>query len=212
MKKLITTAAFVCAIAVSALAQNKGEMSKTMSSISKEKVQTFSARPRPSGTQWGKHWNHGGIHCGGVGLYCIRRLVSEEAALRSLDKDETFGVPNVEIAGNNIKIITIGQGGTVSKETLELFKNRKIETQTSGLPPEIVEDLLMGLKAKSIEKVSFEPANQKYNVVSTTDNGKPVQIIEAYQKTRINIDGKTYNLLVITTSGKGSGSPKQAGF
>ncbi|WP_316787941.1 hypothetical protein [Pedobacter frigoris] len=171
--------------------------------ISLVPTEVNSSRPTTS-TQWGKHWNHGGINCGGIGLYCIRRLKAFEGAEKLLENGETFGVPVVEISGNNIRIITVGQGGKPSDEVLQSFKNKKIEIPSSGLPPEIVEALLSNLKARSIEKVVFEPAHQKYEVVDANFEGKPVTIIAAFQKTEIDIDGKSYNLLVITTSGKSS--------
>ena len=62
------------------------------------------------------------------------------------------------------------------------------------------------------EPIKFSKENITYDVMNTTNEGQKVQVIQINDKTKITIDGKEYNLIDVTTSGKGTGSPKQAGF
>jgi hypothetical protein len=81
------------------------------------------------------------------------------------------------------------------------------------IPADLAEELFSSIKLNTPKTpITFKPAEQSYLVNNTSFEGKPVQIIEGYEKTRILIDGKTYNISVITTSGRGTGSPKSQGF
>lgn len=171
---------------------------------------------KPNGTHsnWREHWENSASSCYPNGIYCIRRLGNlTEISSSTLAEDETINETTTEVKGNNIRITTIAVKGKVSEETLKMFKDKKVEPVVTVLPNDLMEVLFKTINLKlPKENIIFTPANQRYEVVSTTNEGNPVQIIEVYQKTKINIDGKEYNLTVITTSGKGAGSPKNQGF
>ncbi len=158
---------------------------------------------------WGKtgHW------CNKGGIYCYGKTKIDIQGKTSSNTDETVAETSIKLNDKNIVITSISQSGSVSKETLESFKNKKVERTIEPIPSDYYKELLnsVGLLTPK-ENIVFTPENQSYEVVNTTNEGKPVQIIEVTQKTKINIDGKEYNLIVITTSGKGSGSPKNQGF
>ena len=134
--------------------------------------------------------------------------------MKILEENETTGSANIEINGSNIRIISVAEKGTVTKGLLLKFAERKLLPNEDELPGNLLEPLLRSINLNSPKNpVIFKPNEQKFQVVNTKDNaGKPIQIIEAYQRPKIMIEGKGYNLEIVTTSGKGTGSPKQAGF
>ncbi|MBK6975832.1 MAG: hypothetical protein IPH28_00930 [Cytophagaceae bacterium] len=81
------------------------------------------------------------------------------------------------------------------------------------LPQEMLKDILgnVGLKMPK-GKVRINTTDQKVVINDTENRGKKLRIVEVYEKANLSIDGKTYTLQLITTSGRGAGSPKHAGF
>ena len=171
--------------------------------VSLKKIQAF--------CHWGLHWGKDGMGgCRPKGAYCIERWVKE---MNSLQSDETIGDMTIDLKENNINILIVGTSGNLSKELKKQFNDKKVELPEATLPPSVIEELFKTIKLNMPkENITFKTSEQRYDINNTTNNGKPVQIIEVLQKTKIKIDSKEYNLTVITTSGRGSGSPKQAGF
>lgn len=157
-------------------------------------------------------WWKTGHRCTKGGLYCYGKSdvkIDLEGYAKNLEKDATISESTIQIVdADNILITSISKAGSVSKETMDMFLNRKVELPDVEIPSDYYKDLFNGVSLKIPQQnIYFKSAEQRYTVNITTFNGNAVQIIEAYQKTRINIDGKDYNLTIITTSGQGIRSP-----
>lgn len=156
-------------------------------------------------SHWREHWNDG--LCNPRGIYCFNRLekITGSVSKVNIDNDESIGETKIELNGDNtINIVTIGQKSNISKETIELFANHKIEITPNGLPDDVVKKLFSSANLKTPkESIVFKPSDQSYKVVNTIFEGKPSKIIEARAQTNITIDGKEYTLTVINTSGEG---------
>ena len=165
--------------------------------------------------RWWRHRNavNG---CTGSGVYCIPRKLFSEAELTSYvpsEEDEVLTDFAISLEKNVIQINLTGTKGNLTASTVKAFSDKKIEPMGNYLSYELLEPLFNAIKLPAPkEGVSIKASEQSYLVNETTFEGKRVSILEAYDKTNITIEGKTYQLLVITTSGKGAGSPKQPGF
>lgn len=165
--------------------------------------------------RWWRHRNavNG---CTGSGVYCIPRRLFADAELTTYvpsEEDEVLTDFAVSLEKNVIQINLTGKKGILSASTIKAFSDKKIEPMGNYLSFELLEPLFNEIKLHAPkEGITIKPGEQSYLVNETTFEGKRVSILEAYEKTKIEVDGKTYNLLIITTSGKGTDSPKQKGF
>ncbi len=151
---------------------------------------------RPS--HWWNHWT--GMNCGGAGIYCISPLRS---ANETLDVDQTVGNTDITLVDNNIVITTIGDKGNVSKEIINKFAAKDVQLFDNELPNDIAEKLFKKINLKlPNEKIVLKANDQRYQVIDGEVEGKPAQIIESEEKTIIKIEGKEYNLTIVTASGK----------
>ncbi len=164
---------------------------------------------------WWRHRNAVNF-CSGSGVYCIPRklLTADELATYvPTEEDEVLTDFAISLEKNVIQINLTGTKGNLLAGTIKAFGDKKIEPMGNYLPFELLEPLFKAIKLQAPkEGIIIKPEEQSYIVNETTFEGKKVSIVEAYEKTKIEIDGKSYRLLIITTSGKGAGSPRQQGF
>ena len=171
----------------------------------------------PAGTQW---FISGGSACqlepgcGAGGIYCKANSPSFSEANYVLNEDEIMTASAIKRVGtNNIVIYNLGLKNKLTAKTMQKFIDKKVDVQPTVLPLSLLSSLYksIGLPEPK-EPIKFSKENITYEVMNTTNEGQKVQIIQINEKTKINIDGKEYNVVVVTTSGRGSGSPKQQGF
>lgn len=172
-------------------------------------------RPHTGQVRWWRHNNENNT-CVGIGVYCFRRKLFTELELTNgvnLESDETLNEISTELKNNTIVIKSIGAKGELTSKTIEAFKNARVEILGGSLSQEVVSRLFkdIGLESPK-EGLGFKKDEQSYSVYSTTYNGKSVDIVEAIEKTTVSIGDKSYRVIVITTSGRGIGSPKVTGF
>lgn len=173
---------------------------------------------RPNGTGPKHWWRHRNAvnHCSGSGIYCITRKFMDDAEIKAFipsDDDEILTESTISLKNNVIVIKSVGIKGQLTANTLKAFKDKKVKLEGNYLSLEILDPLFRAIKLNAPKEGIFIKANeQSYQVYETQNDGKKVSIVEAIEKTKININGKDYSLVIISTSGKGSGSPKQAGF
>ena len=177
------------------------------------------ARKTGNGTgpkRWWRHNNGDTNSCTGFGIYCFNRKSFMDAAeIRNFkpEADEILTESNVSLNKDVIVIQSIGVKGSLSPNTLSAFKAKKVAPMGNYMAMETLDLFLKSINLKSPkEGVTIKPEEQSYSVYDTEYQGKKVSIVEAVEKTKLLINGKTYTLVIISTSGKGTGSPKQAGF
>lgn len=204
MKKIFVIIALMACISQS-FAQAKNE-DQTNEKVNGRVVKPIIIQSKP---RWGRHG--GEINCPPRGVYCFGNPLEK---IKTLEPDMIESETSIMLTEkNNIVITTIGVKGEITNETFELFKNKKIEISENRLPDKTIAELFksIGFSAPK-EPIIFSPENRKYNIYKTTNDGTTVQIIEVVEKSKVIIKDKPYNVIIITTSGKGAGSPKQAGF
>ena len=180
------------------------------------------ARRTGNGTgpkRWWKHNNNsssGTNSCTGSGIYCFNRKSFMDAAeIRNFtpEADEILTESSVSLNKDVIVIQSIGVKGRLSPNTFSAFKAKKVAPMGNYMSMETLDLFLKQINLKSPkEGVTIKPEEQSYSVYDTTYEGKKVSIVEAVEKTKLTIAGKTYTLVIISTSGKGAGSPRQQGF
>ncbi|RZL18696.1 MAG: hypothetical protein EOO96_26845 [Pedobacter sp.] len=177
------------------------------------------ARRTGNGTgpkRWWKHNNRETNSCTGSGIYCFNRKSFMDAAeIRNFtpEADEILTESSVSLNKDVIVIQSIGVKGSLSPNALSAFKAKKVAPMGNYMAMETLDLFLKQINLKSPkEGVTIKPEEQSYSVYDTTYEGKKVSIVEAIEKTKLLIDGKTYTLVIISTSGKGTGSPKAQGF
>lgn len=172
------------------------------------------AKPK-NGTGPVRWWRHRNAvnDCTGSGVYCIPRRLFSDAELATYvpsEEDEVLTDFAISLEKNVIQINLTGTKGSLLASTIKAFGDKKIEPMGNYLSFDLLEPLFNVIKLRAPkEGITIKPQEQSYLVNETTFEGKRVSIVEAYEKTKIEIDGKTYNLLLITTSGKGVDSPKE---
>jgi len=165
--------------------------------------------------RWWRHRNavNG---CTGSGVYCIPRRLFTDAELTTYvpsEEDEVLTDFAISLEKNVIRINLTGIKGSLLASTIKAFGDKKIEPMGNYLSFDLLEPLFNSIKLRAPkEGITIKPEEQSYFVNETTFEGKKVSILEAYEKTNIEIDGKSYVLLIVTTSGKGTDSPKREGF
>jgi hypothetical protein len=171
----------------------------------------------PVGTQW---LISGGSacqlepSCGAGGIYCRANSPSFSEAKYPLNEDQIMTASAIKLVGtNNIVIYNLGLKNNLTAATMQKFISKKVDVQPTVLPLSLMAPLFKSIDLPEPKQpITFGKENITYEVMNTTNEGKDVQVIQINEKTKINIDGKEYNVTVITTSGKGSGSPKNQGF
>lgn len=160
---------------------------------------------------WGRHGFES--DCQPTGIFCRQWLRIRNLTGFKLEENSSLGESKVTIEENLITVTTIGTKSTLSEEMIQDFQKKEIKPLPLDLPEQMLKDILsqVGLKMPK-GKVSIKPTDQKFMLNETENRGKKVSIMEVYEKASLNIDGKTYTLLLITTSSRGAGSPKHAGF
>ncbi|MDN3677454.1 hypothetical protein QWY90_08995 [Flavobacterium paronense] len=152
--------------------------------------------------------------CGAGGIYCKANSPSFSEPNYVLNEDEIMTASAIKLVGtNNIVIYNLGLKNKLTAKTLQKFIDKKVDVQPTVLPLSLLSSLYKSIGLPEPKQpITFGKENITYEVMNTTNEGKDVQVIQINEKTKINIDGKEYNVTVITTSGRGSGSPKQQGF
>jgi hypothetical protein len=159
-----------------------------------------------------------GKRCQSPGLYCYIKPTCPKPGNcfddANLQADEIHAISTIKIMDSNTILITsIGQAGAITKETLERFKSKQVELRFEDFPNDYFSELFACIHLKNpTKKITFNSNAISYNVLNTSGESRPVQIIEIYQKTRITIQGKEYDLVIITTSAGGAGSAKNVRF
>lgn len=134
-------------------------------------------------THWREHWNMG--TCVRGGIYCISRI-------KAMSK--------IILIDNNITITTVTNEGEIPNEILKAFINKEIEIVDNELPNEIAKALFKEINLTlPKDKIVIKAKDQKYQVIDGVEGNK---IIEVEENTKIFIDGKEYNVKLITSSGK----------
>ena len=160
---------------------------------------------------WGKYGWDGDCNQGGI--FCRKWLRLPDLNAYKPEENSTSGESKIALEGNVITVTTIGTKGSIGDELLLTANEKSLKPMPGELPQEMLKDILgnVGLKMPS-GKVRINPIDQKVVINDTENRGKKLRILEVYEKANLSIDGKTYSLHLITTSGRGGGSPKHAGF
>jgi hypothetical protein len=145
--------------------------------------------------------------CPPGGIYC-RHWCGFDTDVSSfkLESDETLGETNISLVGNNITITTIGIKGNLSDRTIAEFRDNKVSPTEDTIPMEMLNDLFELVKINPIkESITFSPDEQSYEVIKTRSvKGKQAFIVEVTQAKKVIINGKSFFLKLITTSGQKS--------
>lgn len=160
--------------------------------------------------RWGRHTTDiNGCERGGV--FCLKnRLFTENIKLES---DESINETTVELIDNTILVKLIAIESNISSETIDDFRKNKVSLENNIIPIDILNEWLSSINLPTQKKsVNIKKEDRKYLINETFNKDKKVSIIESYENATINIDGKEYNLKVITTSERGTGSPRSQGF
>ena len=160
--------------------------------------------------RWGRYTtNINGCEPGGV--YCLKnRLFTENIKLES---DESINETTVELIDNTILVKSIATESYINSETFDAFINNKVALKDNIIPVDILNEWLSFVNLPVQKKsITIKKEDRKYLINRTFNKDKQVSIIESYENATINIDGKEYNLTIIITSGRGTGSPRSQGF
>lgn len=167
----------------------------------------MSSRPRngTGPTRWWRHNNRDTNSCTGTGIYCFNRKFMDAITLANYtpEPDETLNEYSITLESNLIRINSITVKGSLSESTLKAFKDKKVELAGNYLSSEILEPLFKSIQVTvPQEGLYIKPEEQSYRVISIMDNNKPSDIILAVEKTNLMIDGKSYQVIITTSSGK----------
>lgn len=146
-------------------------------------------------------WGHHGcdMPCCPDGLFCAKKLKTVDAN-EPMELDATKGDVEIKLIDDEILIKTVCNSGQLSKELLDKFISKKVQLFDNTLPQDIAQELFekIGLKLPN-EKILLKAENQNYQVIDGMEKG--AKVIETEETATINIEGKAYNLKVITASG-----------
>ncbi|MBP6039277.1 MAG: hypothetical protein KA523_03645 [Flavobacterium sp.] len=160
--------------------------------------------------RWGRYTtNINGCEHGGV--YCLKnRLFTENIKLES---DESINETTVELIDNTILVKLIAIESNINSETIDDFRKNKVSLENNIIPIDILNEWLSSVNLPTQKKsITIKKEDRKYLINETFNKDKKVSIIESYENATIKIYGKEYNLKVITTSERGTGSPRSQGF
>lgn len=152
--------------------------------------------------------------CDAGGIYCRANSPTLSKAKYTLSEDQILTASAIKLIGtNNIVIYNLGIKNNLTVKTLQKFIDKKVDVQPTVFPLSLLTPLFKSIDLPEPKQpIKFDKENITYEIINTTNEGQKIQAIQITEKTKIIINGKEYNVEVITTSAKGSGSPKQCGF
>lgn len=164
--------------------------------------------PLSTPTNTGTHriiWGKSGHRCHDAGLYCyIKPYIPKkyyEEYIKELGDDETMQDPVIELKNNRIVIVYATKAGTISKGTLEQFISGSIKPVEQEFPANYFNDLFQKINLNSpAGPIQFKPEDQQIWIRKNMYEGESGSIVELFQKTTIEIKGKVYELIILTTS------------
>lgn len=188
-----------------ALAQGKNENPTGKDAVTG--TSNLSNRPRngTGPTRWWRHNNRDTNSCVGTGIYCFNRKFMDAITLDGYtpETDEILSEYSITLKGDLIQINSIGVKGNLSESTLKAFRDKKVELAGNYLSSETLEPLFQSIQLHApFDGIYIKPTEQSYKVFSVINDDQQTYVVQAIEKTKINIAGKAYHLVITTSSGK----------